>query len=143
MPIIHEVAHRVRIPLADVYALAKAPPNATVDIVGDEVHVRWAVEDAAPSEAPPEPKKKAAKKTDEPIVAASPVPVDWTAALNDATRVTGADLKRAEDEAGAEKIAAVRGRLSLGAGVSCAQIALQSNARDYFDALRAGELGAK
>jgi hypothetical protein len=143
MPIIHEVAHRVRIPLADVRAIAKAPPDATIDIVGDELHVRWAVEDAAPSEAPPEPKKKAAKREEAPVIAPPPVEVDWATALNDATRITAADLKRAEEEAGAEKIVAVRGRLSLGAGVTCAQIALQSNGREYFDALRAGELGAK
>lgn len=130
---------------AELRELLDLPDDATLATLDGnhaEIVIRW----TEAVEAPPDPKPTKApkaKKPDEPVVAPPPVPVDWSAALKDGARPTVVDLRQAEQEAGSEKVVAVRGRLSLGEGVTCAQIAMQSNARDYFDALRAGELGAK
>lgn len=136
MPIIHEVSHRVRIDAAMLRELAKAPESADVAYIGGEIVCVWSepAGEAVPAEKPIKAPK--AKKEDAPSAPPAPVDVDWAASLRDA-KPTAADLKRAEEEIGAVRVAEVRARLSIGAGVTVVQIAMQSNAKEYFDALRA------
>ena len=134
----------------DVQSIREAlelPEDSAIEILDDGaggvfVRARWQGAQA-PAILQEKPAKGSKKKPEEPAVAPPPVDVDWAAALKEGGRPTVADLKKAEEDAGPEKIAAVRGKLSLGAGVTCAQIGMQSNAREYFDALRADALGAK
>lgn len=110
------------------------PADTTVDLGANEVVFTW----EGGSEPAPEKPVASKKKKEEPVVVAPPpVEVDWATALKDGARIGAADIKRAEEEIGAARVAEVRGRLSLGAGVTHAQISLSSLAKDYFDALRA------
>lgn len=127
--------------LRELLDLPEDATLATLDGNHAEIVIRWTETVDAPPEKPAKAPK--VKKEEVPVVAAPPVEVDWAGALKDGARPTVADLRKAEQDAGSEKVVAVRGRMSLGEGVTCAQIAMQSNARDYFDALRADALGAK